>query len=59
MQGINEGYAKLVGKVHLMPPNPLMVVVSVDCDVYAKMLTEGKWVRTRAASNSACRDVRR
>eukprot|EP00729_Bicosta_minor_P011019 gene11019-13632_t len=42
-KGINEGYAALVGKKHLMPPNPLMVMVSVDCDVYAKMLVAREW----------------
>jgi len=42
-KGINEQYAKLVGKRLLMPPNPRMLLSSVDCDVYAKMLTEGNW----------------
>ena len=26
-----------------MPPNPLLVMVSVDCDVYAKMLVAREW----------------
>jgi hypothetical protein len=32
-KGVNEQYAALVGKRQLMPPNPLMLMASVDCDV--------------------------
>ena len=39
---INELFGKHVGKRHLMPPNPDMVLVSVDCDAYALMLTQGR-----------------
>jgi len=42
-KGINEEYAKIVGKRNLMPPNALMIMVSVDCDEYAKMLVAGEW----------------
>ena len=41
-KNVNEKYMQLVPKGHLMPPNPLMVMVSVDCDVYAKMLAIDK-----------------
>ena len=34
---------KLVPKGALMPPNPLLVMVSVDCDAYAAMLCEKNW----------------
>ena len=27
----------------MMPPNPLIVMVSVDCDMYAKMLVAKDW----------------
>lgn len=30
-------YAKHVGKRKLMPPNPLMMMASVDCDAYAEV----------------------
>lgn len=39
-RGINEGFAELLGKRHLMPPNPQMVLSSIDCDRYALLLTE-------------------
>lgn len=39
-KGVVEQYALLVGKRQLMPPNPLLYLASVDCDAYAKMLTE-------------------
>lgn len=42
-KSVNEGYAKLTGKRHLMPPNPLIVMASVDCDIYAQMLTDRDW----------------
>jgi aspartate/glutamate racemase len=31
---------QIKGKNHLMPPNPLLLMCSVDCDAYAKMLCE-------------------
>ena len=50
-KSVNEGYAKLIGKRHLMPPNPLVVMASVDCDIYAQMLTDRDWkVRERKGS---------
>ena len=39
-KGVCEQYAELVGRRELMPPNPLLFLASVDCDAYAKMLTE-------------------
>jgi len=30
-------YAKHVGKRKLMPPNPLLLMASVDCDEYAEV----------------------
>lgn len=42
-KGINELYASIKGKRLLMPPNPKMVMVSVDCDEYAHMLTNKDW----------------
>jgi aspartate racemase len=42
-KGVNEEYAKIVGKKHLMPPNPLLIMVSVDCDIYAKHLVANEW----------------
>lgn len=31
-RGINEQYIALMGKGHLMPPNPNVLMASVDCD---------------------------
>ena len=42
-RGIGDNYGKLKGTSHLMPPNPTIVMSSVDCDVYAKRLTERDW----------------
>ena len=39
-KNVNEQFGKLVGIRHVIKPNPLMVLVSVDCDVYAKLLCE-------------------
>ena len=41
-KNINERYMKLVPKGKLMPPNPLLLMVSVDCDAYAAMLAIDK-----------------
>ena len=41
-KNINERYMKLVPKGKLMPPNPLLLMVSVDCDEYAAMLAIDK-----------------
>ena len=55
-KGICEQYAQLKGKRHLMPPNPLMLLASVDCDVYAKMLCESPvdFVRGRGILHHYC-----
>jgi len=37
-KGICEEFAKLKGKHYLMPPNPLLLMASVDCDEYAKVI---------------------
>lgn len=42
-KNINEQYMKLVPKGQLMPPNPSLVMVSIDCDRYAGMLVAGRW----------------
>ena len=42
-KGINDKVTQLVPKKHLMPPNPLMVLVSVDCDEYARRLVAKDW----------------
>ena len=42
-KGINDKVTQLVPKKHLMPPNPLLLMVSVDCDEYAKLLVAGDW----------------
>lgn len=42
-KGINEIYSNIIGKQHVIPANPFLIMVSVDCDVYAKMLTEKNW----------------
>jgi len=42
-RGINEGYAQICGKGEIIPPNPLMIMASVDCDKYASMLTKKNW----------------
>ena len=39
---INEEVGKLLGKANLMPPNPTMVLSSVDCDLYALLLTTNR-----------------
>jgi aspartate racemase len=45
--GISLKYGEHLGKGHLMNPNPLLCMVSVDCDEYAKMLTEENWEGVR------------
>ena len=42
-KNINEQYMQLVPKGKLMPPNPSLVMVSVDCDEYASMLVAKEW----------------
>ena len=42
-KNINEQYGKLVGKRHIMPPNPTMLLASCDCDIYAKYLCDEEW----------------
>eukprot|EP01059_Diplonema_ambulator_P007027 TRINITY_DN16567_c0_g1_i1.p1 TRINITY_DN16567_c0_g1~~TRINITY_DN16567_c0_g1_i1.p1 ORF type:complete len:249 (+),score=99.68 TRINITY_DN16567_c0_g1_i1:759-1505(+) len=43
-KGINEQYGELVGSgTGLMPRNPLMIMVSVECDAYAKYLCDKEW----------------
>eukprot|EP01060_Flectonema_neradi_P013309 TRINITY_DN20068_c0_g1_i1.p1 TRINITY_DN20068_c0_g1~~TRINITY_DN20068_c0_g1_i1.p1 ORF type:complete len:252 (+),score=51.96 TRINITY_DN20068_c0_g1_i1:61-816(+) len=43
-KGINEEFGSLVGTgTGLMPKNPLMTMVSVDCDAYARLLCDKKW----------------
>jgi len=42
-KNINEQFMKLVPKGKLMPPNPELVMVSVDCDEYAAMLVGKDW----------------
>jgi hypothetical protein len=32
-RGINEKYTEMVPKRHLIPPNPTILMASVDCDV--------------------------
>jgi aspartate racemase len=41
--GISERYGALVGPGKLMPPNPLLMMCSVDCDSYAHAITEKRW----------------
>ena len=45
---ISLRYGKHLGKGHLMPPNPLLAMVSVDCDEYASMLVASNWDGVRA-----------
>ncbi|KAJ9449169.1 aspartate racemase [Diplonema papillatum] len=46
-KGLNEEYGRLVGSgTGLMPKNPLMLMVSVDCDEYAQLLVNGEWKAT-------------
>eukprot|EP00041_Stephanoeca_diplocostata_P020271 m.451286 g.451286 ORF g.451286 m.451286 type:complete len:263 (+) comp21524_c0_seq4:555-1343(+) len=47
-KGINEIFGRIVGKRHLIPANPLMLLASVDCDIYAKMLTDKEWTGVAA-----------
>ena len=42
-KSINEQYGEIVGKKHLMPPNPTMLLVSCDCDVYANWLCNNEF----------------
>ena len=42
-KNINEQFMKLVPKGKLIPPNPELVMVSVDCDEYASMLVGKDW----------------
>lgn len=42
-KNINEQYMELVPKTFLMPSNPLLIVVSVDCAQYAQMLCDKRW----------------
>ena len=39
-KGLNERFAAKVGKRKIMPPNPRILMSSVDCDEYAAMLNE-------------------
>ena len=41
---INEKFMALVPKGKLMPPNPTLLMVSVDCDEYAALLVNKDWV---------------
>lgn len=40
---INAKFGACVGKRRLMPPNPEIVMVSVDCDQYSLLLTERRY----------------
>ena len=40
---INEKFMALVPKGKLMPPNPTLLMVSVDCDEYAALLVNKEW----------------
>ena len=42
-RGISERFGALVGAGKLMPPNPLLMMASVDCDSYAHAITEKRW----------------
>lgn len=42
-KNINEQYMELVPKTYLMPSNPMLIVVSLDCAPYAQMLCEKQW----------------
>ena len=42
-KNINERYMKLVPKGKLMPPNPLLLMVSVDCDGLSGLRTQRCW----------------
>lgn len=42
-KGINTQYQALVKPGYIMPPNPLMMMLSIDCDHYAHMLTQKNW----------------
>ncbi|KAK3268574.1 hypothetical protein CYMTET_22931 [Cymbomonas tetramitiformis] len=46
-KGLNEAYAELVPKGALMPRNPLMIMVSVDCDEYAQALVARQWDKVK------------
>lgn len=40
---VNEDFKRHLGKRHLMPPNPELLMASVDCDRYAYLLTERRY----------------
>jgi len=42
-KNINERYMAIVPQTFLFPPNPLLLMVSVDCSEYAAMLCDKKW----------------
>ena len=43
-KGISEQFGTIVGSgTGLMPKNPLMMMVSIDCDAYARLLCDKKW----------------
>ena len=42
-RGINERVTAASEPGHLMPPNPPLMLASMDCDVYAHHLTEGSF----------------
>lgn len=47
-KNINEQYMELVPKTFLMPNNPLLLMVSVDCAPYAQMLCDKQWEQVAA-----------
>jgi aspartate racemase len=47
-RGIHERVLARTPVRHLMPPNPTMTMVSLDCDEYAHHLTEGAFDRVAA-----------
>ena len=53
-KNINEQYMQLVPKGRLMPPNPRLTMVSLDCDEYASMLVTKEW---DAVAQYLCRGV--
>lgn len=47
-KGIHEKVLAQTPKRHLMPPNPHITMVSVDCDEYAYLLTQGAFDQVAA-----------
>ena len=48
-KGINEEFGRLVGTgTGLMPRNPTMVMASVNCDEYARLLIDKQWDAVKA-----------